>query len=313
MNKQVKKLISGGLALGILLTGCGASGGTYATVNGETISQAKYDNQLNVIKSIISAQYQLPANVEKQLIQEMVMRQDLKKNKIEIKDADYKKDYEDAIKAYGGAEGYRRTLETLKIDDKQMKEMLQYETVSRLHKEMYAKQHTPSEDKINKYFEDNKDKLITVKASHILVKTEEEAKKAKERLDKGEKFEDVAKAVSTDSSASAGGSLGEQSPSKFVPAFSNALTNMKEGEISNPVKTEFGYHIIRLEKKNDTPKALHDKIVEALVAQDYALYLQGLVTDAKVEVQGKVKSPGKDAKSGKEQKSDASAKDQSSK
>ena len=289
MKKQVKKILAGGLALSLLLTGCGAGGSTFATVNGEKIAQERYDVQLDVIKSMIAAQYQLPESIKKQLVQEVVMRQDLEKNEVKLTDEDYKEDFDKAVEAYGGAEGYRRTLEVLKISDDQMKEMLKFETISRKHKEMFAKKNAPSEDKIKKYFEDNKESLVKVDASHILVPTEEEAKAAKKRIDGGESFEDVAKAVSKDSSAQAGGSLGLQNPGKFDSVFAKALLALKEGEVSEPVKTQFGYHIIRLNKNYNTADSVKDEILTALTADAYQEYLQKLVDEAKVEFPGEKK------------------------
>lgn len=290
MKKQVKKILAGGLALSLLLTGCGAGGSTFATVNGEKIAQERYDVQLDVIKSMIAAQYQLPESIKKQLVQEVVMRQDLEKNEVKLTDEDYKKDFDKAVEAYGGAEGYRRTLEVLKISDDQMKEMLKFETISRKHKEMYAQKNAPSEEEIKKYFEDNKEKLVKVDASHILVPTEEEAKEAKKRIDGGESFEDVAKAVSKDgSSAQNGGSLGLQNPGKFDSVFAKALLALKEGELSDPVKTQFGYHIIRLNKNYNTADSVKDDILTALTADAYQEYLQKLVDEAKVEFPGEKK------------------------
>lgn len=290
MKDQLKKVLAGGLALSLLLTGCGAGGGTFATVNGEKVAQERYDVQLDVIKSMIAAQYQLPETIKKQLVQEVVMRQDLEKNEIKLTDEDYKEDFDKAVKAYGGAEGYRRTLEVLKISDDQMKEMLKFETISRKHKEMYAKKNAPSEADIKKYFEDNKEKLVKVDASHILVSTEEEAKEAKKKIDGGESFEDVAKAVSKDGSAQAGGALGIQNPNTYDPVFAKALLALKEGEISDPIKTQVGYHIIRLNKNYNTVDSVKDEILTALTEEPYQTYLQKLVDEAKVEYPGEKKA-----------------------
>jgi len=105
---------------------------------------------------------------------------------------------------------------------------------------------TPEE--VQKYYDDNKDKYKAeeqVKASHILVDTEEEAKKAKERVDKGEDFAEVAKAISKCPSAPRGGDLGFFGRGRMVPEFEAAAFGLKEGEVSPPVKTQFGWHIIK--------------------------------------------------------------------
>lgn len=80
----------------------------------------------------------------------------------------------------------------------------------------------------------------------------------RDRILKGEKFEDIAKNESADSaSAVNGGDLGRQPAERFVPQFSDAAKALKPGEISQPVLTPFGYHLIRLDARNGDTLALH--------------------------------------------------------
>ncbi len=84
-------------------------------------------------------------------------------------------------------------------------------------------------------------------ARHILVATEDEAKKVEERLAKGEKFDDLAKELTTDtSSKEQGGDLGWFTKGKMVAAFEDVAFKLKVGETSQPVKTDFGYHVIQV-------------------------------------------------------------------
>jgi parvulin-like peptidyl-prolyl isomerase len=93
-----------------------------------------------------------------------------------------------------------------------------------------------------------------VLARHILVDTEEEAKAAYDRLKEGEEFAKVAQEVSKDTgSAANGGDLGWQPRSFFVKEFSDAAFTQKIGEIGQPVKTEFGYHIIQVIAREELP------------------------------------------------------------
>jgi parvulin-like peptidyl-prolyl isomerase len=93
-----------------------------------------------------------------------------------------------------------------------------------------------------------------VLARHILVETEEEAKAAYDRLKKGEDFATVAQEVSKDTgSAANGGELGWQPRSFFVKEFSDAAFSQKIGEIGQPVKTDFGYHIIQVIAREELP------------------------------------------------------------
>jgi peptidylprolyl isomerase/peptidyl-prolyl cis-trans isomerase C len=91
-----------------------------------------------------------------------------------------------------------------------------------------------------------------VKVSHILVDTEEKAKQLKEKINKGSKFEDLVKEFSTDEGSKAtGGELGYVMKGQLVPEFENKAFSMKQNEISDPVKTQFGWHIIKVLDSRD--------------------------------------------------------------
>ena len=103
-----------------------------------------------------------------------------------------------------------------------------------------------------------------IKARHILVADEKTAKEVKSKLDSGAKFEDVAKKYSTDEGSKAnGGDLGWFGTGKMDPDFEKAAYALKVNEISAPVKSQFGYHIIQLtDKKEKKPYAeMKDEIV----------------------------------------------------
>jgi peptidyl-prolyl cis-trans isomerase C len=84
-----------------------------------------------------------------------------------------------------------------------------------------------------------------VHCCHILVKTETEAKNVKARLDKGEKFGTIAQQVSLCPSGKKGGNLGSFTRGKMVKEFEKAAFELEKGQVSAPVKTKFGYHIIK--------------------------------------------------------------------
>jgi parvulin-like peptidyl-prolyl isomerase len=84
-----------------------------------------------------------------------------------------------------------------------------------------------------------------IKASHILVDKYGKAQEIAEDLKAGEKFEKLAQTYSTCSSKKRGGNLGEFAKGDMVKEFWNACVNLKIGEISQPIKTQYGYHIIK--------------------------------------------------------------------
>jgi peptidyl-prolyl cis-trans isomerase C len=87
------------------------------------------------------------------------------------------------------------------------------------------------------------------RARHILVASEEEAKDVSARLAKGEDFEALAKELSLDGSKEYGGDLGYFTAEEMVPAFSETAFSLEVGEVSQPVQTEFGWHVIKLEDR----------------------------------------------------------------
>jgi peptidyl-prolyl cis-trans isomerase C len=127
-----------------------------------------------------------------------------------------------------------------------------------------------------------------VRARHILVASEKEAQSIVERLNKGEKFEDLAKQYSLDGSKDYGGDLGYFTAPEMVPAFSKAAFELKKDEISKPIKTDFGWHIIKLEDRKKGQAQPYDQVKGAirnvLVRQKVNETLASLKDVAKVEI-----------------------------
>ncbi len=93
-----------------------------------------------------------------------------------------------------------------------------------------------------------------VRARHILVKTLPDAKDVVERLNRGEDFAVLAKEKSLDkSNKDTGGDLGFFGRGQMVPPFDTAVFKLKDGEVSDPVKTQFGFHVIKLEQRRKLP------------------------------------------------------------
>lgn len=128
-----------------------------------------------------------------------------------------------------------------------------------------------------------------VHARHILLKTEKEAQDVIAELGKGGDFAKIAEAKSTDTgSAKQGGDLGYFTKGAMVPAFANAAFAMKAGDVSKvPVKTEFGFHVIKVEDKRKAEPVKLDKVkaqVEAQVAEEAANeYVESLKKGVKIE------------------------------
>ena len=152
-----------------------------------------------------------------------------------------------------------------------------------------------SDSEAKEFYEKNKDKFKqpeTVTASHILVKTEDEAKAIIKELKplKGaalkEKFVVLAKAKSTGPSGPKGGDLGTFTQGQMVPEFAKAVWALKDGTITlEAVKTQFGYHVIYLEKKNPAIAlpydAVKEKIVQSLKQKQFAVKVAEVAKELK--------------------------------
>ena len=128
-----------------------------------------------------------------------------------------------------------------------------------------------TEAEVKEYYESNKSEFKsgeTVNASHILVDSEEKAKAIYEEIASGKKsFEDAAKEYSSCPSKDAGGNLGDFGRGQMVPEFDKAVFEMQVGEVTSvPVRTQFGYHLIKLNAKNPEKEMSYDEIKEELKA-----------------------------------------------
>ena len=132
-------------------------------------------------------------------------------------------------------------------------------------------------------------------ASHILVKEESQAKSIRKDINDGKKFEDLAKEYSIGPSGKNGGNLNWFDLSSMVPEFSTALMVLTEGDVSQPVQTKFGWHVIKLnktrEKKVPEFKEIKAQLVQNLRQKKINDYLKSLTENSKIDFVGKDINP----------------------
>ena len=186
-----------------------------------------------------------------------------------------------ARKMYAGAEGRKRFLDELITRELLLQEAKRrgidrertlLERIERfkersildvLMREEVDARITVTQEEIKAYYDANRGSFTTpdeLRASHVLVKTEAEAADFKKRLDQGEDFAALARKVSLDMTTKGkGGDLGVIKKGQTVPDFEKALLNLKVGETSGPVPTQFGYHLIKLtDRAPGLPLSLED-------------------------------------------------------
>ena len=154
----------------------------------------------------------------------------------------------------------------------------------------YFKRNAITDDEVKGEYDKIKQELGAkeFRARHILVKTEDIAKGIIAKLKAGGKFEELAKASEDPGSKEKGGDLDWATPSTFVPEFSQAMQKLKKGEVTQtPVKTQFGFHVIKLDDTRDTQLPTMDearpRILEVLQRGRFEKMLADLRGKAKVE------------------------------
>ena len=157
----------------------------------------------------------------------------------------------------------------------------------------HLEEQAADEDAIEEYYEEHAEEFAETCVSHILVDTEAEASAIVSRIGAGEDFAAIATASSKDNqgptggSAAAGGSLGcltAGESASFIEPFREAMDELDAGELSDPVQTEFGFHVIKVTERRTRP--LDDATKQAIGEQlgDGNARIRELVADAKIEV-----------------------------
>jgi peptidyl-prolyl cis-trans isomerase C len=124
-----------------------------------------------------------------------------------------------------------------------------------------------TEEAMKKVYEEASKQItgeMEVRARHILVETEDEAKAIAEELKKGADFAELAKKKSKDPGASDGGDLGFFTKEQMVPEFSTVAFTLEPGKISDPVKSQFGWHLIKVEERQDRTVQPYETVNERL-------------------------------------------------
>lgn len=299
--KNAKKLVTVALVAMFTtsLVGCtlvektpeGIRKSVVAKVNGEKIIRGDVDDKL---KSFIESQIKpkFGANYEKNpeaaeqllnartqlldgLIEQEVIEQkakDLKvmpdEKKIEEK---LKKEIDNIIKNFPNPNDYKNALKSANMTEAQLKENFKPKIIQDAVSEEISKGIKIDDAKINNYYNQNlaefSEKPMEVRPAHILVKTEQEAKDIKKRIDAGEDFAKLAKEKGTDGTKDKGGDLGEffdYNSQKLDKTFLMAAMALKKGEVSGPIQTQFGWHIIKSLDKKEYPIKKLDTVKEEI-------------------------------------------------
>lgn len=294
------------MVLTLWLPGAFASNGpAVARVNDEEISALRFEryfaeyleDQGRALGSIRNpkAYKQLRQKALDALIDRELLWQESQKRGVVISDADVSNQVEQMRTAMGGPEKFARRLEDAGFDEAGFAEYTRRELAAQQMFAELTKVAEPDEQAVRAFFDEHRSEMSqpeTVQARHILVKVAQGADAATEeaarlrlvemqgKIAQGADFASVARTGSEDASASEGGELGYFSRGRMYPAFEAAAFALKSGELSEPVRTPLGWHLIYLQN--------HLEAVDVSEAQGLEMVRAYLARQRQVQVRQQV-------------------------
>ncbi len=235
-----------------------------AQVNDREITQQDVYAFLNNLGPQVAMQFQSSEGIKK-LVDELVNQEVLYLNAVEAE-----LDQEEAFKA-----------EMEKVRENVLKQYALQKLLSGI---------SATEDEIKSYYDEHKEYFVkpeSIRASHILVEEEEEADEIFKEIEEGLSFEEAASKYSLCPSKEMGGDLGEFNRGSMVPEFEEVAFSIEEGKISAPVKTQFGYHLIKVVHKNEEGISTLEEVKDQVMEQVIGLKQQAKYLDTTKELKSK--------------------------
>ncbi|MDO4798888.1 MAG: peptidylprolyl isomerase [Bacillota bacterium] len=283
MTKAKRLLIALAMVLALVLTGCGGQGAatteaTETTASSSELSKEALEKAVVIVdQSYIDndtfvAYYKMQLKAYNQMYGEEIAEREingikfseiLKKNMADdfandlaivnyirstgtiISKEEVEKEFQDFLKQSQSTGGFEKAKTEFGIDEDFVRKEIERSLYIAKFEEMLRQEVEADQKALNDLYTN---RIVQVKARHILVKTEEEAKKIIEEIKEGKSFSDAATEYSQDpGSAQNGGDLGYFSRGVMVPTFEAMAFSLKIGDISDPVQSDFGFHIIQVE------------------------------------------------------------------
>ncbi len=235
-----------------------AQGKAFATVNGQAISQSVYDAFVSEQK----AQGAKESPELKDAVKEELVRRELLAQEAKKKGLDKKADVQGQV------------------------ELARQAVLIRAYLSDYVRANPISEAQLKAEYELIKNSLGSneYKSRHILVEKEDDAKAIIAKLEKGEKFAELAKQSKDPGSKDKGGELDWSSPSSYVKPFGEALVKLKKGEYTKtPIKTDFGFHVIQLDDSRPLTPPSFDQVKPQLQQRASQMQIENLIKDLRMK------------------------------
>lgn len=296
----------------LLLTACGGGGNdgipedAVAVVNGSPISRTTYENTLALMKMNYEMEmgpgfFDEPDNEEgltlldtikeqvlERLIFTEIILQDAVEHGIELQEDEFNDTMEMFMGFIEEDEELKNFMAQNNISEDYFREEMRKELLMMEYQEHYMTHINITDEDAREFYDNNPEMFASnqVAASHILVEDEALAVDLKAQLDDGADFAELAVAHSTCPSSSQGGDLGYFGRGQMVPEFENAAFAMEVGDISEPIQTQFGWHIILLTDRIDeagdfeSAKAI---IINQLQQEELMAHIESLQESADIQ------------------------------
>lgn len=243
-----------------------------ASVNGTAITKVELEREILNLSHRYAIQMQdsdIPDDIETKALDNLITKQLLyeasQKAQIKVTDSEVDKNLQQAIDRFPNKEAFEAVLERENVTEEELKSEIRYGLAIQTYVEdNYVSKTSVSDEELKNYYESNPDLFKhpeMVKASHILIRFDEQADEAQKiearkkiddiakQLKDGKDFAELAKTYSECPSSSNGGDLGSFRRGQMVKPFEDAAFSLNAGEISPVVETRFGYHIIKVFEK----------------------------------------------------------------
>lgn len=292
MKSSQKILVA---ALIVVALAAGLAAGKYLLSGGEFANEAvaKVDNT-TIYKADLYDFMVKQSGVQAldMLIINEITEQEVAKKKITVAEEEINKEMQELYDLYGGEAA---VLVELERNGLTMEDLKKDVLVNLKLKKLLAERIEIPEEEMLAYFEENKDLFAQeekVKASHILVDSLDKANEVKDKLDAGGNFTELVNEYSIDDGTKAtGGDLGYFTRGQMAQAFEEVAFAMEVGDISDPISTEYGFHIILLEDKMAAQEAVYenskeeikDQLLEERLQAEYEIWRTEMFNTYKIE------------------------------
>lgn len=286
------------------------SEGVVANVGGTEVSQEEYDRLLNYYLSIARAEHDLTDdmlntdegtgmtlldNLKAQLLDTIISTEIIinkaKKEKIQVNEEELEELFQaNHMKMMEEDEDYKNIIEENNLDAEFIKEQIRKDLMVFNYRDFFVEKQEVDPEEVESFYEENSQLFDHSQASakHILVGLEDEelAKDIIKRLEDGENFEELAREYSIDESVVQNdGHMGYFGKGAMVPEFEEAVFSLEIGKISQPVQSQFGYHVIIVEDRIEEIQSFEEakpEITIYLKQVEYQKHIEKLVEETQV-------------------------------